>query len=297
MAGDQRHRVIQIGVGLLALVDGALPEGALLAVTGGIGEQHRQRHLALTEIVAHRFAKRCLIGRVIQRVINQLERHAERRAVLAKRLFLGQRTIRHHGTHFTGRREQSRRLAADHLQILRLTGGQIVLRDQLQHFTLSNRRRGAAENIEHFQRAVSDHQLKGAGKEKIANQHGGLVAEHRIGAGQTATQQALIDHIVMQQRGGVDEFDAGGEVDMPMALIGAHAGSGQGEQRADALATGSDEMGGQLRNQFHIAVHVGDDGAVAFLQIGIHQTDQPRQRILCRTAGLGAVNRIDGRHS
>ena len=67
---------------------------------------------------------------------------------------------------------------------------------------------------QHLERAVFDHQLEGTGKQEVAHQHRGLVAEHRIGRGEAAAQQALVHHVVVQQGGGVDELDAGGERDM-----------------------------------------------------------------------------------
>ena len=60
-------------------------------------------------------------------------------------------------------------------------------------------------------RAVRDHQLEGAGEQEVADQHAGLVAPDRVGGGHAAPQVALVDHIVVQQGGGVDELDRGGE--------------------------------------------------------------------------------------
>ena len=116
---------------------------------------------------------------------------------------------------FAGGREQGGGLAADDLEIAVLGGGEVVLRGQLQHLALGDGGGGAAEDAQYLERAVLDHQLKGAGEKEIADQHGGLIAEHGIGAGGPAAQLEFVDHIVMQQRGGVDELDAGGELDMP----------------------------------------------------------------------------------
>ena len=68
---------------------------------------------------------------------------------------------------------------------------------------------------EHDQRAVLHHQLEGAREQEVADQHRGLVAEHGIGRGQAAPQQALVHHVVVQQRRGVDELDAGRELHVP----------------------------------------------------------------------------------
>ena len=130
------------------------------------------------------------------------------------------------------------------------------------------------------QRAVLHHQLEGAGEQEVADQNRGLVAEYRIGRGQSSPQQARVNHVVVEQRGGVDELDAGRELHMPLASVAAEAGAGEGEQRAQSLAAGGDDVCGELRDQRHRAIHAGDDGAVAGLQIGLEQGDQSGQRAL-----------------
>jgi hypothetical protein len=67
---------------------------------------------------------------------------------------------------------------------------------------------------------------------------------------------------------------------MARAVIATHAGSGQGEQRANALPTGGDQMGGELRDECNITFHPRNDGAVAKLQIVGNEAHQTRQRIL-----------------
>ena len=99
-------------------------------------------------------------------------------------------------------------------------------------------------------------------EQEIPHQHRSLVAEHRIGAGKPAAQQAFIHHIVMQQGGGVNELDAGSEHDMPRALIAAHPRAGQRQQRPQPLAAGRHQMGGKLRNERHLTFHPVNDGLV-----------------------------------
>ncbi len=65
---------------------------------------------------------------------------------------------------------------------------------------------------------------KGAGIEEITDQHAGGVAEHLIGGIASAAQGRFIDHIVVQQSGGVDEFDDGGRIDVAVPRVPASAG-------------------------------------------------------------------------
>src|SRR3546814_17616107 len=61
-----------------------------------------------------------------------------------------------------------------------------------------------------LQRAVGDHELKGPAEQEVADQHARLVAPHGIGRREAAAQVAGVDHVVVQQRGGVDALYAGG---------------------------------------------------------------------------------------
>ena len=208
------------------------------------------------------------------------EVHAE----LGQRRRLARRPIGHHGAHLAGGGEQRGGLALDHLQVARLRRGQVVLGDKLQHLALGDRRRGPREDAEYDQRAVLHHQLEGACEQEVADQHRGLIAEHRIRRGQPAPQQALVHHVVVQQRRGMDELDAGGELHVPVAGVAAQPRRGEREQRAQPLAAGGDDVCRKLRDQLHLAVHAGDDGAVAGLQIVVQQGHQSGQRVL---AGRG----------
>ena len=133
----------------------------------------------------------------------------------------------------------------DHLQIPVHRRRQIVLRGHLQHLALGDGGSGFGQDRHDLQRAILGHQLEGPREQKIADQHRRLVAEHRIGAGKTSAQLALIDHVVMQQRRGVDELDAGGEMDMARFLrlvetlaVAAETRRGEGQEWPKTLAAG-----------------------------------------------------------
>jgi hypothetical protein len=51
-----------------------------------------------------------------------------------------------------------------------------------------------------------DHHLEGARVQEVADQHAGGVAEHGVGRLAAAAQVGLVDHVVVQQRRGVDEL-------------------------------------------------------------------------------------------
>jgi hypothetical protein len=151
----------------------------------------------------------------------------------------------------------------------------------LQHFALGDGRRRRRQDLQNPQRPVGHHELKRAGEQEIADENGCLVAEHRVGTGEAAAELAFVHHVVVQQRRGVDELDAGGEVDVPhAAAVAAHARGRQRQHRPQPLAAGGDDVGGQLRDQRDGAVHARDDGAVAFLKVVVHLRHQVGQRVL-----------------
>ena len=73
---------------------------------------------------------------------------------------------------------------------------------------------------------------------------------------------ALVDDVVVQQRRRMNELDRGGEADMALAAIAAHAGRQQRQDRPHALAAGLRQVLGQLRDQRHLALHALDDQTV-----------------------------------
>lgn len=72
---------------------------------------------------------------------------------------------------------------------------------------------------------------KARGIQKITHQYAGLVTPNGIGGLLAATQVGGVHDVVMEQGGGVDEFDNGGQIDVLIALIAAGAGRQEHQQR------------------------------------------------------------------
>ena len=147
----------------------------------------------------------------------------------------------------------------------------VVRGDQLQHLALGDDGRGGGEDVEHAQAAVGDHELEGAAEQEVADQDRRLVAPDRVGRGRAAAQAAVVDHVVVQQRGGVDELDAGGEGKLPRAAIAAQAGGQQRQDRPHPLAAGRDDVAGQLRDQADLALHPVEDDPVDLLELAVDE--------------------------
>ena len=76
----------------------------------------------------------------------------------------------------------------------------------------------------------------------------------------------------------MDELDAGGKVDVPLAGIAAEPGGAESQHRPEALAAGRDNVCGKLGNEHHRALHVVENDAVDGAQILRDQTVKPIQR-------------------
>src|ERR1700740_1129086 len=75
--GDQALRLGEIACRLLLALQRAAPEIALAFIAPQEGKNDGQGYLALAEIVADRLAQRFLLGGIVERVVDQLERDAE----------------------------------------------------------------------------------------------------------------------------------------------------------------------------------------------------------------------------
>src|SRR5258705_339411 len=140
MAFHQLDPMGEIALVLLEVLERAAPEAALFDAAAPIGEHHRQRDLALAEIIADGLAELRLARRVIQHVVDQLEGDAEIEAIAFERLLLDLGPLRHHRADAAGGREQGRRLAADDLEIGLFAGLGVVAGDELQDLALRDHR-------------------------------------------------------------------------------------------------------------------------------------------------------------
>ena len=267
MALHELEGVPEVAGLLFEVLQGAPPEGTFVLVAAAEGEDYGKRDLALPEIVAHGLAESRLLGRIIEHVVDHLEGDAEIHAEGLERILFHLGAFGDDGADAAGGGEQLGRLRLDNVEIGGLTGFCVVGGDQLHYLALGDHRRGFGKDGQYGERAVLHHQLEGAAEQEVADQHAGLVAPYRVGRGEPAAQVALVDHVVVEQGRGVDEFDAGGEGDMAPAGISAHAGRYQGQQGSEPFAPGDHDVAGQLRYQRHRAVHAPDDEFIDRFQV------------------------------
>lgn len=111
-------------------------------------------------------------------------------------------------------------------------------------------------------RIRAGHHLEGAGIDKVADQHAGGVAERRVGGGFAAAHVRFVDDVVMQQRGGMNEFDQGGDGDVLVAFIAQRARRQDGDHRPDALTATADNVIAKLIDERDIGIQLFENCCV-----------------------------------
>jgi hypothetical protein len=105
-----------------------------------------------------------------------------------------------------------------------------------------------AKNIEHLNVAGLDHQVERAREQEVADEHAGRIAPNDVRGFLAAPHRGDIDHVVVQQRGAMDELDRRRQLARAVAAAAQQARRRQGDERADAFAAGVDQVRGQVRD-------------------------------------------------
>ena len=103
--------------------------------------------------------------------------------------------------------------------------------------------------MQHLEAAVLDHQLEAAREQEVADQDARRIAPDDVGGAPAAPQARAVDDVVVEQGGGVDELDRGGELVVAGALIIEQPGAGEGQHRPHPLAAAGDQVAGELGDQ------------------------------------------------
>jgi hypothetical protein len=192
-----------------------------------------------------------------------------------------------------------------------------VAAGQLQHLALGDDAAGLGQDLQRLHRVGLDHQLEGPGEQEVADQHALRRAPDQVGRDLAAPQLAAVDHVVVQQGGGVDELDGGGQLQAGVVVRPGQARGGHGQQRTQALAAGGDQVLGQGGDDRHFALHARGDQGVDPGHVGggqphetIHRSRLPgegrcscvqnhtlpadtRRRSACASRPVGLISRCE----
>ena len=165
----------------------------------------------------------------------------------------------------------------------------LALRGQLLDLALGDHGRRVAEDPQHLEAAVLDHQLERAGEQEIADQHARRIAPDEVGGALAAAHARAVDHIVVEQGRGVDELDRRGELVVARSGVAEQACAGERQHRPHALAAAGDQVAGKLGDQRDLALHPLEDDGIDAVHVG---RDERHQRVERRRALSG--QRMDG---
>ncbi len=174
--------------------------GCGIAVLQGVYE--RQRHLAFLNVISHRLPQFLEVARVVQRVIDELKGDAEVMAVIPQSLHMSGGTGGEKPADLTGRADEHRRFAGDHLKVFLLVNLQIVGVDQLKHFPFGHLGGGFGKHFQDAELVMADRQENGFGIKKIADEDDGGIPPYGIGRRLAATILGVVHDIVVEQAAG-----------------------------------------------------------------------------------------------
>ncbi len=249
----------------------------------------RQGGLALRQVVTQVLAQLGRIGGVVQHVVGDLECEAQVHAVLEQLALEHVARAGCQRAQLGSGGEQHRGLAFDHIEVRGLVGVGVVHVQQLQHLALGDAVGGVGEDLHDLHTVQLHHQLEAARIQEVPHQHAGRIAPQRIGGAATAALVGLVDHVVVQQGGGVDEFDDRGQ----LVVFGGDAPAGAAgkahQHRPQALAAGRDDVIGNLVDQDHVRGQARADQCVDGGHVGPGEG-------LDLAQGQGGPGGIDGGH-
>src|SRR5581483_3491134 len=252
---EQSDGVGEISVRRALAANSCPPEGAVLGIPASVGKNDRKGHLAVAEVVADVLAHHRFVRRIVDHVVAELEGDAEVPAVAFQRQLRVLARFGNYGRHPAGGGEQGRGLRADDVEILIFVSVDLALGGELVDLALGDHRGGVAENLEHLQAAVLDHQLECSGKEEVADQNARRIAPDEIRRSLAPAHSRAVDDIVVEKRRCMNELDRSGELVMASAWIAEQGAAAEGQHRPHPLAAAGDEMAGKLRDQRDLALH------------------------------------------
>ena len=141
-------------------------------------------------------------------------------------------------------------------------GLDLALCRKLFDFAFCDYGRGVAQNSEHLEASILDHELERTREKKIANKNACRISPNEVRRALSSPQSRAVDNVVMKKRRGMNEFDRSSEFLMASAWITEQSCARERQHRTHALPAACDEMPGKFRNQRNLALHAFEDHRV-----------------------------------
>lgn len=250
LEGKTLHLVV--GVADAALLLGGADEGSYLIGRGGAGThtrgdgaeglivggvediEGRQGQLALKHVVAGGLASVIVI--VVKDIIAYLEAESDDVAKAVHLLHVIVAGTGGDGTDARGSREERGCLEADDMVVFLLAEISVLRVEELQELALAELLAEQGDIVDYLDVTAESRTVEGGGEQIVAGEHGSLVAIDGAHRGAPAAHVALINDVVMDERGVVQQLQGKG------GAVGSHAdftpllGHKHQENRAHKLA-------------------------------------------------------------
>lgn len=178
----------------------------------------------------------------VQHVVDHLKRDAQVESVAVHLLHQGQICAGLVNPDLRSGLEKRRRLSFDDLHVIGERHVGVAVEKTLQYLALGEPRAGIGGPL-HDRRVEFSRKLEGLDEEKIACDQRRLEPELFVGGFLAAPRFGAVDDVVVEERGGVNQFERGGDID---DILDVPAAEGfereQRDHRPDPLAAPADEM-------------------------------------------------------
>src|SRR5882724_5018823 len=167
----------------------------------------RQRDFSFFQIAQHRLAQLLRRGRKIQQIVHELKRQPGILSIICQRLFLFPFKPAKHGAEPRASAEQTGRFVCRELQ--RILFRHINPPDfrKLNKFAFDHLLREINQDIEDSEVALFQRHLKRLHVQPVAREHTAMISPARICRRPPAPRVRAVNHVVVNQRGAVQQFD------------------------------------------------------------------------------------------
>ncbi len=217
--------------------------------------QHRQRDLAVLDVVADALAHDRLLAHEVEAVVDDLEGQADRVAELGQqraRLVAPAGVAR---AEFAGRAVEHGGLGARDALVGLLGHLEVVAQRRLLDLPHADAARGLGEHAARQARGEVGREREGARVEEVAQQHRGLVVPALVDAGHAPAHLGAVEHVVVDQRGEVDQLDDRRDRGVLVGRVAGRVARQQHQRSAQLLAAEPAHVAGHV---VHRARALGD---------------------------------------
>ena len=234
--------------------------------------EQRKRGLALSEILSQRLPQPVSVRGIIERVVGELEGHAEMLAESEQgRLLVGGR-VSNDRADTARRRDQACRLVLHDPPVFELGDLRVAVVIELQHLAFGHLPAGFGEDFIDRLVPEPDDLADRLGIEVVTHQDADLVAPHLAGGLPASAQVRIIHHVVVQERGGMNVLDQAAQDEMIFRAVAAESRAEQEKKGTDALAPAAQNVSRDRIDEGHRGIEVLADlvlDPLQFVSVGV----------------------------